>query len=311
MANRLARAMSPYLQQHADNPVDWHEWGPEAFAEARRRDVPLLLSVGYAACHWCHVMAHESFEDPAVAALMNEHFVNVKVDREERPDIDSLYLTATQAMTGQGGWPMTVFLAPDGRPFHAGTYYPPRPLPPTPSFPQLLTAVTGAWRERRGELEQVADAVTQVLRRASASTTTTTASTASTAADIPGGTAGPSTPPCSGPLCWPWPGWRTGATAASAALRSSAVLVRAFLLRHAARRRLDRDATTGGPDDTGTLALDMAGRVLRAMARSGMYDQVAGGFARYAVDEAWTVPHSRRCSPTTPCWPGSTWTGGG
>src|SRR5512146_314519 len=140
--NRLKTATSPYLLQHADNPVDWWPWCDEAFEEARRRDVPVLLSVGYAACHWCHVMAHEAFEDPATAALMNAGFVNVKVDREERPDVDTVYMAATQALTGHGGWPMTVFLTPDGRPFYAGTYFPPRPAPGTPSFAQILQAIS-------------------------------------------------------------------------------------------------------------------------------------------------------------------------
>ena len=146
MANRLADSTSPYLRQHADNPVDWREWEPAAFAEARRREVPVLLSVGYAACHWCHVMAHESFSDPDTAAYVNEHFVAVKVDREERPDVDAVYMEATQAMTGQGGWPMTCFLTPTGDPFHCGTYYPARPYGGMPSFAQLLAAVVRAWR---------------------------------------------------------------------------------------------------------------------------------------------------------------------
>jgi uncharacterized protein YyaL (SSP411 family) len=143
--NRLATATSPYLLQHADNPVDWREWGEEAFTEARERDVPVLVSVGYAACHWCHVMAHESFEDEATAAQMNESFVCVKVDREERPDVDSVYMTATQAMTGHGGWPMTVFTTPDGKPFYCGTYFPPRPAHGMPAFRQVLAAVKDAW----------------------------------------------------------------------------------------------------------------------------------------------------------------------
>src|SRR5689334_23471561 len=152
MPNRLAASTSPYLQQHADNPVDWREWGEEAFAEARERDVPVLLSIGYAACHWCHVMAHESFEDDDTAALMNANFVNIKVDREERPDIDAVYMTATQAMTGQAGWPMTCFLTPDGEPFHCGTYYPPAPRPGMPSFRQLLDAVHRAWSSGDAEV---------------------------------------------------------------------------------------------------------------------------------------------------------------
>ena len=163
MPNRLANATSPYLLQHKDNPVDWHEWGPEAFEEARRRDVPVLLSVGYAACHWCHVMAHESFEDEGTANLMNEHFVNVKVDREERPDVDAVYMTATTAMTGQGGWPMTVVLDHDGSPFFAGTYFPDRPRHGQPAFTQVLQALADAWRDRRDEVAGVAARVRERL----------------------------------------------------------------------------------------------------------------------------------------------------
>src|SRR5690625_4261359 len=146
MPNRLVNSTSPYLLQHADNPVDWYEWGDDAFAEARRRDVPVLLSVGYAACHWCHVMAHESFEDEQVAAAINAGFVAVKVDREERPDVDAVYMQATQAMTGQGGWPMTCFLTPDGDPFFCGTYY------PRPQFLQLLESVQRVWRTEREQV---------------------------------------------------------------------------------------------------------------------------------------------------------------
>jgi uncharacterized protein YyaL (SSP411 family) len=164
MANRLAHATSPYLLQHADNPVDWWPWSPEAFEEARRRDVPILLSVGYAACHWCHVMAHESFEDPETAAVMNEKFVNIKVDREERPDVDAVYMTATQAMTGQGGWPMTCFLTPSGEPFHCGTYYPPSPRPGMPSFRQLLVAVDEAWQGRDAEVREAGGRIVAELR---------------------------------------------------------------------------------------------------------------------------------------------------
>ncbi|MGH8776359.1 MAG: thioredoxin domain-containing protein, partial [Jiangellaceae bacterium] len=156
MRNRLAASTSPYLLQHADNPVDWWEWGDDAFAEAARRDVPVLLSVGYAACHWCHVMAHESFEDQATAAYLNEHVVAVKVDREERPDVDAVYMEAVQAMTGQGGWPMTAFLTPQGRPFFAGTYFPPRPADGMASFRQVVEAVVQAWTQRRGEVDGAA-----------------------------------------------------------------------------------------------------------------------------------------------------------
>src|SRR4029453_6491508 len=155
---------SPYLLQHRDNPVDWWEWGPEAFEEARRRDVPVLLSVGYSACHWCHVMAHESFEDAATAAEMNEHFVNIKVDREERPDIDAVYMEATQAMTGHGGWPMTCLLTPDGEPFFTGTYFPNTPRHGSPSFRQVLAAITQAWQERRQDVAKVGADVAAPLR---------------------------------------------------------------------------------------------------------------------------------------------------
>src|SRR3954447_67290 len=163
MPNRLSGATSPYLLQHAENPVDWWEWGEEAFAEARRRNVPVLLSVGYAACHWCHVMAHESFEDPATAAQMNEGFVCVKVDREERPDVDAVYMEATQALTGQGGWPMTVFLTPQGRPVFASTYFPPAARPGLPSFRQVLSAITEAWTTRRTDVDEAGRRITAEL----------------------------------------------------------------------------------------------------------------------------------------------------
>ncbi|MBA3302547.1 MAG: thioredoxin domain-containing protein, partial [Acidimicrobiia bacterium] len=160
--NRLGQESSPYLRQHRDNPVDWYPWGKEAFARAREEDRPLLLSVGYSACHWCHVMAHESFEDPATAAVMNELFVNVKVDREERPDVDAVYMEAVQAMTGHGGWPMTVFTDPDGRPFFGGTYFPREAKHGLPSFVDLCNAVAEAWRERRADiLEQAGELTAQ------------------------------------------------------------------------------------------------------------------------------------------------------
>src|SRR3954451_13163588 len=280
MVNRLATATSPYLLQHKDNPVHWWEWGDEAFEEARRRDVPLLLSVGYAACHWCHVMAHESFEDAGVAALMNERFVNVKVDREERPDVDAVYMSATQAMTGQGGWPMTVFLTPQGRPFYAGTYFPPAPRHGIPSFPQILTAIADAWRTQRDEVEAAGGRIATALagRLASASAAPdddVLAAAVHALADDEdeehGGLGGaPKSPP-------------------SANLEQ--------LLRHAARRRLEASGPDGAVDvpafeeGSGAVALGIAERTLRAMAYSGMYDQLAGGFARYAVDAAWVVPH--------------------
>src|SRR5687768_12135779 len=152
MPNRLANETSPYLEQHAENPVDWYPWGEEAFERARREDKPVLLSVGYAACHWCHVMAHESFEDDATAHLMNERFVNIKVDREERPDVDAIYMQAVQAMTGHGGWPMTVFLTPEGEPFYGGTYFPPEDRHGMPSFRRVLTAIADAWGTKRADV---------------------------------------------------------------------------------------------------------------------------------------------------------------
>ena len=165
VTNRLAQSTSPYLLQHRDNPVDWWEWGPEAFAEAERRDVPVLLSIGYAACHWCHVMAHESFENDEIAAYMNEHFVNVKVDREERPDVDAVYMEAVQAMTGHGGWPMTSFLTAKGEPFFCGTYWPSEPRHGMPSFPQVLPSVAETWRTRRDDVEQAGREVVRAAVR--------------------------------------------------------------------------------------------------------------------------------------------------
>jgi uncharacterized protein YyaL (SSP411 family) len=262
VTNRLAAATSPYLQQHAENPVDWWEWGPEAFEEAQRRDVPVLLSVGYAACHWCHVMAHESFEDEATAAQMNADFVCVKVDREERPDVDSVYMAATQALTGQGGWPMTVFTTPDGRPFYCGTYFPPRPAHGMPSFRQLLAAVTDAWRTRREDLETAGTRIAEGI-----------------SARLDLGTPAPLTPEVldravaalAADLDERWGGF-------GGAPKFPPSMLLEFLLRHAARTGDDR-------------ALGMARRTLEAMARGGIHDQLAGGFARYSVDARWVVPH--------------------
>ena len=262
MANRLVAATSPYLLQHAENPVEWWPWSAEALAEARRRDVPILLSVGYAACHWCHVMAHESFEDPGTAELMNENFVNIKVDREERPDIDAVYMAATQAMTGQGGWPMTCFLTPDAEPFHCGTYYPPVPRMGTPSFQQMLLAVARAWRDRREELSEGAGRIAAELAQQTgplpelavdADLVAEAVSKLEGEADrVNGGFGGaPKFPPS---------------------------MVLEFLLRHHER--------TGSAD-----ALSLVEDCAEAMSRGGMYDQLAGGFARYSVDASWTVPH--------------------
>jgi len=266
--NRLKDSTSPYLLQHADNPVDWWPWCDQAFEEAARRDVPVMLSVGYAACHWCHVMAHESFEDPETAKLLNEHVVAVKVDREERPDVDSVYMTATQAMTGQGGWPMTVFMTPDQEPFFAGTYF------PRDRFQQLILSVAQAWRTQRdgvtgqarhvaAALAENAAAVTRALRGADpdeGDTGTrfkdvTQASVSALERDYDAAEGGfgraPKFPPS---------------------------MVLEFLLRHHHR--------TQDP-----AALRMAEGTCEAMARGGMYDQLLGGFARYSTDSAWVVPH--------------------
>ena len=256
-ANTLGGATSPYLRQHADNPVHWQQWGPEALAEAAERDVPILLSIGYAACHWCHVMAHESFENPAVAARMNE-FVCIKVDREERPDLDAVYMNATVLMTGQGGWPMTCFLTPDGRPFFCGTYF------SRPQFVALMSAVTETWRERRGDVEQTSDNLSDELRRM--------------ASGLPAG--GPEVRP---DLC---------DHAVSAVLRDEDTIRGGFggapkfppsALLEALLRTHER---TASPVPLGSVR-----RTCAAMARGGIYDQLAGGFARYSVDADWVVPH--------------------
>jgi uncharacterized protein YyaL (SSP411 family) len=263
VANRLSGATSPYLLQHADNPVDWWEWSDEAFAEAARRDVPVLLSVGYAACHWCHVMAHESFEDAATAEQLNADFVAIKVDREERPDIDAVYMAATQAMTGQGGWPMTCFLTPAGEPFHCGTYYPPAPRHGMPSFRQLLDAVTRAWTE---DGERVRGAAGQIAGRlADANATALPPETVDAAALDAAVTA----------LRDTFDG-QTGGFGGAPKFPPSMVLE--FLLRHHER--------TGS-----ATALRMTALTCEWMARGGMYDQLAGGFARYSVDAGWVVPH--------------------
>jgi len=261
-ANRLARETSPYLLQHAHNPVDWYPWGPEALARAAHEDKPLLLSIGYAACHWCHVMERESFENEAIAALMNAHYVCIKVDREERPDLDDIYMAATVAMTGQGGWPMTVFLTPDQRPFFAGTYFPPETRYGKPGFGDLLSRVAEVWRDDRAGIEQQAGELTSAVRAQLSQVAPAPVSRAligqlvqqlSTVYDERWGGFGgaPKFPP--------------------------APLLRLLLREHAS----SGDAR----------ALAMARGTLDGMRRGGMYDHVAGGFARYSTDERWHVPH--------------------
>jgi uncharacterized protein YyaL (SSP411 family) len=262
-ANRLAGETSPYLLQHAHNPVDWYPWGAEAIARARAEDKPIFLSVGYSACHWCHVMEHESFENPQIAALMNEYFVNIKVDREERPDIDQIYMAAVQAMTDHGGWPMSVFLTPDLKPFFGGTYYPPADGRGMPGFPRVLESVHRAWLDRREEIVASAGDMVERLRAI---------------AEIPSG---------------------TGSLTTALLDNAARSLARAFdprhggfgsapkfphpmdlkvLLRHAAR--------TGDSE-----ALRMVRLTLDKMAHGGIYDHLGGGFARYSTDERWLVPH--------------------
>src|SRR5947209_17188921 len=256
MPNHLAGETSPYLLQHKDNPVDWHPWGEEALERSRREDRPLLVSIGYSACHWCHVMAHESFEDPDIAAVMNEHFVCVKVDREERPDIDAICMEACQAMTGHGGWPLNAFLTPEQQPFYAGTYFPPEPRHGMPSWRMVLLAVADAWEKRREEVRRQGAQLVASLgatARLQAAPDPISAEALESAAEslrssfdrINGGFGGaPKFPPAS--------------------------VIELLLARG------DRD---------------MSVVTLRSMAAGGIYDQVGGGFARYSVDATWTVPH--------------------
>ncbi len=278
MANRLAGATSPYLLQHQDNPVDWWEWQPDAFEQARERDVPVLLSVGYAACHWCHVMAHESFEDEATAAYMNEHFVNVKVDREERPDVDAVYMQATTAMTGHGGWPMTVGMNPDGEPFFAGTYFPDQPRHGQPAFRGVLEALVVAWRDRRHQVASVAEDVREHLRRGSALSGERSLDEA-----VLGGAVGT----LAGDFGQELAGF---GSAGSWAPKFPPSMVLEFLLRHQARVS-PRQSSGQATSSTGERAGEMVDGTCRAMARGGIYDQIGGGFARYSVDRNWVVPH--------------------
>jgi uncharacterized protein YyaL (SSP411 family) len=260
--NRLAGASSPYLLQHAHNPVDWYPWGDEAFAKARVEDRPVFLSVGYAACHWCHVMERESFEDEATAGFLNERFVAIKVDREERPDVDGIYMDAVQAMTGSGGWPMSVFLTPDGKPFYAGTYFPEQPRHGLPSFRQVLEGIADAWASRRDEIEVQSGRVIESIRRTStlgASEEPLTAAQANEAFQTLRHSFDPRWGGFGGAPKFPQP------------------MTLEFVLRQAIREMPD--------------ALEMAILTLDRMAGGGMFDQVGGGFARYSTDGAWMVPH--------------------
>ncbi len=263
MPNHLVNETSPYLLQHIDNPVEWYPWGEEALQRAKAENKPILLSIGYAACHWCHVMAHESFEDPTTAAYMNQHFINIKVDREERPDLDAIYMQAVVALTGQGGWPMTVFLTPEGRPFYGGTYFPPTPRYNMPSFIQLMQSIVDAWQSNRAGIEQSAGEITQHLQRtavlngqeATLSPAMFAQATAVLAADFDpeqGGFGGaPKFPPS----------------------MTLEYLLRDYLLHQESH------------------SLHMVETTLKKMAYGGIYDQLGGGFARYATDKNWLVPH--------------------
>jgi uncharacterized protein YyaL (SSP411 family) len=262
MANRLADETSPYLRQHRDNPVDWYPWGDEAFARARAEDKPVLVSVGYSACHWCHVMAHESFEDPATAELMNELFVNVKVDREERPDVDAVYMDAVQAMTGQGGWPMTVFLLPDGSPFYGGTYFPKVARQGMPSFTELCRAIDQHYRDNRGQVDDQAARLTEAIARSAALT----------------------------------PG--DALPAADAVDRAAAQLLDnhddawgGFGGAPKFPQSMSLDLLLRVHETRGDDLADAVTTSLDAMASGGIYDHLGGGFARYSVDNQWLVPH--------------------
>ena len=263
MPNRLINETSPYLLQHAHNPVDWYPWGPEALERARSEDMPILLSIGYSACHWCHVMERESFENEDIAALMNENFVSIKVDREERPDLDSIYMTAVQAMTGQGGWPMTVFLTPDGRPFYGGTYFPPEERGGLPGFPRVVQALARAYRENRGEVVQATQRLVGHIRQVSAGVRSREPLTADILHQAYGGIAGSFDD-------------RHGGTGLQPKFPQP--MVYEFLLRYHLRFE--------SPD-----ALDMVDLTLEKMAHGGIYDQLGGGFHRYSTDTYWLVPH--------------------
>ncbi len=265
MSNRLANETSPYLRQHAANPVDWYPWGEEALRAAREQDKPILLSIGYAACHWCHVMAHESFEDPQTADLMNRHFINIKVDREERPDLDSIYMSAVVALTGQGGWPMTVALTPDGRPFFGGTYFPPAPRHGMPSFRQVLLSLAQAWDEQREQVEGSAGEIADHIRETAL-------------AEALGGGGALNDDLFDQALNGLLRSFDSRLGGFGGAPKFPPSMTLEFLL----RMHLQRGDS---------MALHMAEHTLKMMAHGGMYDQIGGGFARYSTDAYWLVPH--------------------
>ena len=264
MPNRLAKETSPYLLQHQHNPVDWYPWGSEALTLAQDRDVPILLSIGYSSCHWCHVMAHQSFENESIARYMNEHFVCIKLDREERPDIDSIYMTALQALTGHGGWPLNIFLTPDGTPFFGGTYWPPVDQGGMPGFPRVLEAVEAQWNRNRDGIDRAAEQVMGVLQQSVAFLPASGPSNLETAPDLAITTLQHREDQMHGGF--------------GDAPKFPQASIATFLLRHHRRTR-------------SVPALEMTTRMLDGMARGGIYDQLGGGFSRYSVDAAWLVPH--------------------
>jgi uncharacterized protein YyaL (SSP411 family) len=288
MPNHLSTETSPYLLQHAENPVDWYPWGQDALQKARDEDKPIFLSIGYSACHWCHVMAHESFEDQQIAGILNQHFVSIKVDREERPDLDQIYMSAVQALTGSGGWPMSVFLTPTGAPFYGGTYFPPRPRYGMPSFTDVLQAIRDAWKDRRDELLSSGQRLVQAIERqsemAAIGRQSEMAALEHQTSTQPGAISGElgrdTLHAAFGALRQPFDqahgGW-------GGAPKFPQPMVLEFLLRY--------HHTTGNPE-----ALQMVTHTLEAMARGGMYDQIGGGFHRYSVDERWLTPHFEKMS---------------
>ena len=262
MSNRLAKENSPYLLQHANNPVEWYPWGDEALELARQSEKPIFLSIGYAACHWCHVMAHESFEDPETAAIMNQQFINIKVDREERPDLDSIYMSAVVSMTGHGGWPLSVFLTPEGHPFFGGTYFPPTQRYNMPAFQEVMLSVHNAWISQKEQLKNIGQQISDQLSQT-----------------VSGGGENQVLNPeivdkavftLAQTYDWKFGGW-------GSAPKFPQPMAIEFLLRR---------ASLGDK-----LALEIAAHALRAMAKGGMYDVIGGGFARYSTDNEWRVPH--------------------
>ena len=274
MQNHLKYENSPYLLQHANNPVDWYPWGKDALSKAKVENKPIFLSIGYAACHWCHVMSHESFEDESTAAFMNEHFVNIKVDREERPDLDALYMQATVALTGSGGWPMSVFLTPELNPFYAGTYFPPVPRHNLPSFKDLLAGIARTWQEQSTEVARVGNEVLNHLQQTFNVIPQSDAAFAQAHLDAAEKSLLDS-------YDWGNGGW-------GAAPKFPQPMMIAFLLRRTAEGKGEENEQ-GSSDNSPALKASL--HALRSMARGGMYDVVGGGFSRYSVDNFWRVPH--------------------